>query len=988
MTADEPENFNIIYHLMRGDDHHLSDETWPGLFENLADRIILDLSPVKVLDAGCGRGYLLKALRKRGVDAWGIDTSASAIQNSLPESQPYSQVGSIIDPFPHPQYDLIICIDIFEHVPPEETERAVENLCSHCETILLSCNPYDFHNTAHINIQPPELWTAIFNRFGFTRDIDFDGSYIAPWAMLFRKTKLPISDLLFTYEQKLWMLTQENDLRRNLSVEQLLELSHNEQQVQYWKEVTAQTQTSLNDVLNSASWRFMTRVQYYRKRFIPIGSRRESLMRLIFYGLKVVRREGPIGFVALAIQKLVNNIELKSIKLQRRLKLRSSNQPNRGQVCEIDGLVDPPKVEPHTAPVDIIICIHNALDDVQRCLASLLEHTSHPYRLFLVDDGSNEVTAQYLHDFADSHHGSLLRSENATGYTYAANRGMRASSAEFLVLLNSDTILTPRWLDRLVACIQNDQKVGIVGPLSNTASWQSVPRIEEDGDWASNPLPEGISPARMAELITSNPARLYLEMPLLNGFCLMIRRKLLDEVGLFDEENFGQGYGEEDDLVLRARAQGWKMAIADDVYIYHAQSKSYSSDQRHALSERAGKILRSKHGEKIISQGVHFCQENLVLEGIRARAQVTFDRDKCLHRGDQFRGKRLLFILPINTPGGGANVIRSESIAMQEMGVKVTFFNLEAHREGFVKSYPDLSLSTIFGQAEDLESAAQNYDAVIATYNPTVAWLKPLQAKEIHPILAYYVQGFEPWMYAQGTQGYKTALDSYTLIDEMLLFTKTEWTRQQVKESTGRECKVIGASVDIDLYRPRPRKTPLWPDSPLRIASMIRPESPYREPLKTMQLLHKTSQKYKGEVEIVLFGTPAENPAFQKLPHDFPWKLYGILSPEQVSNFLSQVDIFVDYSSHQAMGLTAMEAMACGCAVIVPQYGGASSYAKNEQNSLVVDSSAFENVWIALQHLIDDEKLRNKVRRNAIHDICTYFPEQAALNMLNHLFNG
>jgi GT2 family glycosyltransferase/glycosyltransferase involved in cell wall biosynthesis/SAM-dependent methyltransferase len=990
MISNQRENFNTLYHNLRGEEHDQSDQNLIGLFESLADRIIMDIRPASVLDAGCGRGYLLIALRRCGVEAWGIDNSEASIQNALPESQPYCQIGSIVETFPHSHYDLIVCIDVIEHLSPKEAERAVENLCSYSDDILLSCTPVDFFDSAHLNVQPPDYWVGLFSRFGFIHEIDFDASFIAPWAMRFRKIQLSTSDMLSNYEQKLWLLSQENDLRRSQGIEQLLELSRNEyqfqHQIQYWKSVNGQTQAKLDAILNSTSWRFMTRVHYYRERFIPIGSRREKAMRIIFRILGIFRREGLIGFFVLAFQKLIGDIESRFTKLQRKLKLRASSSPNIGQVCELDSLTSRLKVGPHATSVDIIICVHNALEDVRRCLVSLLEYTTQTYRLILVDDGSNELTEKYLLEFADSHHALLLRSEKATGYTYAANRGMRSSSAEFLVLLNSDTILTPEWLDRFVSCIQSDPKVGIVGPLSNTASWQSVPKIEETGDWASNPLPEGLSPARMAQLIASNSARLYMEMPLLNGFCLMIRRKLLDEVGLFDEDSFGQGYGEEDDLVLRARNLGWKMALADDVYIYHAQSKSYSSDQRHVLSERAGKILRNKHGERIISQGVRFCQQDPVLEGIRARSQVSYDRDQNLWRGKVYSGRRLLFILPINSPGGGANVIRSESLAMQQMGVKVVFFNLETHREGFVKSYPDLSQSTIFGKPEDLELAAQNYDAVIATYNPTVGWLQQLQSKQTHPVLGYYIQGFEPWMYAQSSLGYKIALDSYTLIDDMTLFCKTEWTRQQVKEATGRESEVIGASVDIDLYRPRPRNTPLWPNGPLRIAAMIRPESPYREPLKTMELLHKTFQKYKGEVEILLFGTPYENPAFQVLPHDFPWKIYGVLSPEQVANLLSQVDIFVDYSSHQAMGLTAMEAMACGCAAIVPKFGGASSYALHERNSLIADTSTFENVWLALQRLVEDEKLRNHLQRNAIQDICAYFPEHSALNILSTLF--
>jgi glycosyltransferase involved in cell wall biosynthesis len=86
------------------------------------------------------------------------------------------------------------------------------------------------------------------------------------------------------------------------------------------------------------------------------------------------------------------------------------------------------------------------------------------------------------------------------------------------------------------------------------------------------------------------------------------------------------------------------------------------------------------------------------------------------------------------------------------------------------------------------------------------------------------------------------------------------------------------------------------------------------------------------------------------------------------------------------MSLTAMASMACGSAVIVPQNAGAIPYAVNEQNSLIVDTSTFDNVWVALQRLIDDERLREALRYNAVHDSCNYFPEQAALNMLNTLF--
>jgi GT2 family glycosyltransferase/SAM-dependent methyltransferase len=982
MTPNQQDQYNAIYYAHSCGEPYEHNEAWMGVFNNIADHIINELHPRSVLDAGCAMGFLVEALRKRGVEAWGVDVSEYAIQNVLPDFQPYCKVGLITELFPYPHYDLITCIEVIEHLTAEEAVSAIKNICKHSDDILLSSSPFDFKEPTHINVQSPEYWVALFNRFGFIHDIDFDASFIAPWAMRFVKAQPPIENRISTYERKIWHLSQEISRRRDLSVEYKKEIAQKEMSIQYWKAGPQRLQSELDEIRNSTSWRIITHFQRLRERIIPPGSRREAAMRSIFRGIYILRREGVVRFLFIAYHHFRRVIKLQLI----RLKLRYSFVPNPIQICEIESVVNSPRVEPHIPSVDIIICIHEALDDVKRCLDSLFEHTTQPYNLILVDDGSSEETARYLKEFEVTRKALLLRSEKATGYTYAANRGMRASSAEFIALLNSDTILTPEWLDRLVSCIQGGQRIGIVGPLSNTASWQSVPIIEDNGDWASNTLPKGITPASMAQIIANNSARLHLEMPFLNGFCLLLRRALLDEVGYFDEDNFGQGYGEEDDLVIRARNKGWKMALADDVYIYHAQSKSYSNNKRKMLAGRAGKILRSKHGDEIIQDGIRYCKENPVLDGIRARFQPALDRTWCIHEGRKFEGKKILFVLPINNPGGGANVIRSESFAMQKMGVNITFFNLESNRIGFKKAYSNLCGSTIFGQVEDFQTIAPMYDAVIATFNPTVAWLQPILSRERHPVLAYYVQGFEPWMYPEGSPEYNTALDSYSLIKDIILFTKTDWTREQIKTFAGRDCEVIGASIDIDLYRPRPHNLPKWPYGPIRVAAMIRPESPYREPDKTMQLLKMNSRKFKRGVENIIFGTHFEDPLLLDLPQQSPWKLYGILTPEQVANLLNQVDIFIDYSSQQAMGLTAMEAMACGCAVIVPQCGGASSYAVHERNSLIIDTSSFENVWTALQSLIDDEKLRNHLQHNAIHDICAYFPELAALNILKLLF--
>ena len=355
-------------------------------------------------------------------------------------------------------------------------------------------------------------------------------------------------------------------------------------------------------------------------------------------------------------------------------------------------VVAPPAAR--TVAVDVIVCVHDALDDVRRCLASLLACTMPPWRLIIVDDGSGPETAEMLNRFADAHGATLLRHQQAKGYTFAANAGLRASLAPWAVLLNSDTVVSEGWLDRMAALGGRDPGIGLIGPLSNTASWQSVPLVQENGDWAENPLPEGIDVAAMARIAASASASQGFPIPFLNGFCLMIRRELRDAIGLFDEEAFGAGYGEENDFCIRARKNGWRLMLADDTYVYHAQSRSYSHERRLALARRADKALARKHDPATdILPHVVACREGTGLTGVRARVAAAIERHRIVKAGQTaWEGKRIAFIVPAAAAGGGANVVLQEARALRRMGVDCWIINLTAHRARFEASYPDLDL--------------------------------------------------------------------------------------------------------------------------------------------------------------------------------------------------------------------------------------------------------------------------------------------------------
>ena len=668
---------------------------------------------------------------------------------------------------------------------------------------------------------------------------------------------------------------------------------------------------------------------------------------------------------------------------------QSDGSTNNICSIEIESIVKPPLLVKHTVTVDIIVCIHNALEDVKVCLESIIRYTSHPYCLILVDDGSNTEMKEYLNYFSQTQNTVLIRNESAKGYTFAANQGLQESKANYSLLINSDTVVTPNWLDRMVACGESDSKIGIVGPLSNTASWQSIPQVFVEGDWAENPLPDGINIVDMGKIVSDFSHLLYPRIPFLNGFCFMIKKQVFEKIGYFDEENFGAGYGEENDFCLRTRQAGWELAIADDVYVYHSQSRSYSHERRKLLCERADKILINKYGQQTISDGVMSCQYDRVLQGIRARTQVMQERQKLVKQGRTlWENKRVLFILPIGTAGGGGNVVFQEAEAMQKMGLDVRILNWNVNKLDFEQSYSDSTIPLIYANnEEEILHITTRFDAVIATLYRSVYWLSPLSLLANPPIKGYYIQDFEPYFFEDDSEEFQIAWNSYNSYTDLIQFTKTTWNQNLIRDKMNADCSLVGPSVNIDLFCPRPRKM----KQKLRIVAMVRIENHIcslnrRNPQLTMEVLKAISHIYNERIEIIIFGSESKDIDNDQIDTNFCFYNAGVLTRLELASLLNEADIFIDCSTHQAMGLTAMEAMACGAAVVVPEKGGANDFAKHNKNSLVIDTSSKETCISALTQLIDDNNLRFKLQQQAISDICQYHTEKAAFNILQCLF--
>ncbi|HQE92796.1 MAG TPA: methyltransferase domain-containing protein [Anaerolineae bacterium] len=241
------------------------DEVWLSFFAQIAEYIDADPHPQTVLDAGCAMGFLVEKLRERGIEAYGIDISEYAIQQVHESVRSFCQVGSITAPFSR-HYDLIVSLEVLEHLPPIQAREAIANFCQHTDQVLFSSTPLDYREVTHVNVQPPEYWAELFARHGFIRDLDYDASFLTPWAGLFRRTTLSVPQLVHGFERRCWLLQHETSELRAALVETHAALKHHEQETSTLRQEVQRLEDLVAGFRNGRLMRLLFAIQNWRRK--------------------------------------------------------------------------------------------------------------------------------------------------------------------------------------------------------------------------------------------------------------------------------------------------------------------------------------------------------------------------------------------------------------------------------------------------------------------------------------------------------------------------------------------------------------------------------------------------------------------------------------------------------------------------------------------------------------------------------------------------
>lgn len=224
--------------------------------------------------------------------------------------------------------------------------------------------------------------------------------------------------------------------------------------------------------------------------------------------------------------------------------------------------------------VRVLLPAYRAAEELDACLASLARTLPRGVRVLLADDASPDTqVAEVARRWQLSGRLALdyVRRDRNLGFVGNVNAGLRECAADDAILLNSDTLATPGWFERLQACAASDARIASITPWSNNAEICSYPHF-----CRADAIPADLDVLAHA-VVSAGPPE-YPELPTAVGFCMFVRRAALDAIGDFDLATFGRGYGEENDWCLRAAAHGWRNVLCDDAYVAHLGGASFGPE--------------------------------------------------------------------------------------------------------------------------------------------------------------------------------------------------------------------------------------------------------------------------------------------------------------------------------------------------------------------------------------------------------------------------
>lgn len=576
--------------------------------------------------------------------------------------------------------------------------------------------------------------------------------------------------------------------------------------------------------------------------------------------------------------------------------------------------------------VTIVIPSYNDEDVLTDCINSIKATTDPDHvKVIIVDDYCKPSSREYLKTLEDDQISVILRNRNG-GFAKAVNTGLKAVSKNHdAVLLNSDTVAHPGWIEALqYGAYEFGTDVGIVGPKLLYPDG----RIQSAGSFRNTDAPEFFDHYYRFQESNYGPANVPHYCLGVTGACMYIKREFLDYVGILDE-NFQFAF-EDMDWCLRGWHQGYRSLYFPSATLTHVESAT-----------------RPKHAT--IS-----AKEKQSLNYFWGKWSNWFDKRNVR---DEEGNIRLIFVLQSFGLSGGIKNVFEQANRLSQRGFNVEIWGLDANHPAWPVN-PGVKIRT-FKNYERLTTSLTPLEAIkVATWWETAfpVWLASVN----NGIGVYFVQEFESWFYPNDVIAQAVVVSCYR--KEFKNATISSYNLGELR-SIGLEATIIPCAYDDKIYKEiqkveREKNVLLAVgrsffqknlDMTLKGWQLLRDTRPY------MWLFGAEPNLAQSDEKITYFTRPTD---------------------EEVNELYNKATVFVQTSRHEGFCLPILEAMAAGCPVICTDAHGNRDFCFKNKNCLMVEHDDIEGLQEAIHKLFADPQLRKKLSKEALSTVKNFrWPE-------------
>ena len=578
--------------------------------------------------------------------------------------------------------------------------------------------------------------------------------------------------------------------------------------------------------------------------------------------------------------------------------------------------------------VDIVIPVYGGLHVLVPCLNSIIQRTGWPYKLIIVDDATPDGSTQmWLTEWAKEHpqHTVLFNKKNR-GFAATVNRGIEAGDGEYICILNSDVLVTGGWLFKMVLALETDERNKIINPCTNNTAEIAIP------------LQSGYDYNDMNRAFEKMSSHEYPEiMP--TGFCLMMPRSLVTEIGTFDEGYVS--YGEETDFWMRVitriskgQVTNWRSVLADDTYIFHERAASFSvmGEEEHMGFRRSGSARFHSiwPGFKEWAKAIPIAK---TLSTLRAPIAEDFiKKENPLYK--------ICFVVFSTENCGGMKVIADIVNHLNEVGVDAKVAHIR--RDPGMKKNVLPSLRTEPILFEGMPDFVNNFQDRVFTEGIVVAGtgelMPPVAAVTNNnpKLTSIHFSQSDDLSISPTKQMQKAIQHANKLAD--FTFTNSRWTAKKMKKAHLVQGSISPGYDNLMFYPKGREQGDERPTVLVSLGNLVYPFKGHDRGVDLCNHLYKLAKENGKEIRIMANGVDSVQ--------GYPYIVgLGVMSQTRFAKVLgTDVDIYVDPARNHSYGLPSLEAMASGAVPVCWNNKGILEYATDGLDAIVLPNKTASSV--------------------------------------------